>query len=255
MRTRRRQRKTRRRRRRQASGKARRRQSGGTRRAASGFSGCVLIPGLVPNSAPQNSGQNEDPTKVTKIFFREADFPKEVAALTLAEEADPGHEFTIRGIPGHMDIDTDLLTLCNESMFNKNATGKYYVIHYDNAGVELASLPPNSAYLCPLITLFRHVCEMNKRSIIHGDITPANIAFKDGTFRLIDYGLMRRAEGDPRDKLDILAMRNFLIEYLSKLDMNTAAIVAIPLSWAAGPGPAELADMMLAALNTICPFA
>ncbi len=222
--------------------KRRQRQKGGTRRTASGFSGCVFIPGLVQN----------DPTKVTKVFFREADFPKEVAALALAEEADPGHEFTIRGTPAQMDIDAAILAACNEAKFNKNAGGRYYVIHYDNAGVELAALPPNPAYLCPLVTLFRRICEMNKRGIIHGDITPANIAF-DGRFRLIDYGLMRRAEGTPRDKLDMWAVRNFLVGYLPKLGLDTAAIDAIPLGWADGPGPAELADIVLAALDEICP--
>lgn len=218
-----------------------RRQRGG-RRTASGISGCTLIPGL-------------EAGKVTKVFFKKSDFEAEMAALSIAEEADPGHLFTVRGVPDRVDIDAATMALCGAVHFNRNNSSKYYVIHYDDAGVTPSEMAPadRASLLCPLVTLFRHVCEMNKRGYMHGDITPANIAFKDGTFRLIDYGLMRRHEGEKTDKLDMWAIRGFLIEFLRNTSIDKSVVVSIPLIWDGGPGVAELITIVEAALDVLCP--
>jgi hypothetical protein len=221
----------------------RRRQNGGQRRVASGISGCALIPGL-------------EAGKVTKVFFKKSDFEAEMAALAISEEADPGHLFTVRGVPDRVEIDATTMALCGAAAhFNRNNSSKYYVIHYDDAGIppsEMASADRESL-LCPLVTLFRHVCEMNKRGYMHGDITPANIAFKDGTFRLIDYGQMRRHTGNQTDKYDMWAIRNFLINFVRNMGIDKSVLDSIPLIWDGGPGVAELITIVEAALDVLCP--
>lgn len=203
-------------------------------KTASGASGCVFIPSLTGNDV-----------KVTKVFFRKADYDAEVAALALVDAIDAAHEFTVKGTAGRMAIDANTLAACGSTAFNSNNTGNYYVIHYDDAGVPLADLGAG-ADLCALVQLFKHVCDMNDAGFIHGDITPVNVAFKDGKFRLIDYGLLRPVEGVPLDKFDMWAIRNILVE------KGVAAAYAIPLNYAGGPDHKALVALVRELLYSIC---
>jgi tRNA A-37 threonylcarbamoyl transferase component Bud32 len=171
--------------------------------------GCVVYPGLTPNSE----------SAVTKVFKESIEKRKEERVNDILKSFP--NDFIVKKIEGPVDPSKNPeINMCRVGPDNHPITLKEIQansISYEYLGKsyeEITQAELNEAFKA-LLTLTLKVIDMNSKGFTHNDIAPRNITFKDGRAYLIDIGAFEFKKGT-QNYLDVSVLLNILVLIASR---------------------------------------
>lgn len=139
-----------------------------------------------------------DNNKITKLFFEEEDYNNELYNYLHLIKPNDIYNVFVSHIETAYIIDNDLKERIREesSKFDSNVNIAAMNMEYLGMNIHELSIEGPTLKLADvwdeLNILGKGIDYLHKNSIIHGDIKPANVLWKNNRFCLIDYGMSHK---------------------------------------------------------------